>query len=200
MHEKIIYRWIKKNSRVLDLGCGDGRLLFDLKIKGVDGLGIEIDADKINTAIQRGVHIIEQDLNEGLARFKTQSFDTVVMAHSLQATRRPDALLLDMLRVGREGVVTFPNFAYWQNRAYLGLKGMMPVSKSLPFMWYDTPNIHLCTFKDFEILCQNLGIKIIDQRAVFSQKYRMRDKAFMLMAQICPNLMADVAVYRLTKP
>ena len=144
-------RWIKPNAKVLDLGCGNGDLLAHLQNKlGVFGYGIEIDQTKINDCITKGVNVIEQDLNDGLARFADASFDTVVMARALQAVKEPDQLLLDMVRVGKEVIVTFPNFAHWQNRIHLGIKGMMPMSEALPFAWYNTPNIHLCTFKDFE--------------------------------------------------
>lgn len=197
LDEKITHAWIKKDSRVLDLGCGDGTLLASLKARGVHGLGIEIDADKITQAICRGVDIIEQDLNDGLARFADKSFDTVVMARALQAVKHPEKLLLDMLRVGLEGIVTFPNFAYWQNRAYLGIKGIMPMSDTLPYAWYDTPNIHLCTFKDFERLCDKHNIEILAQKALFNQNdSSLRTKAQSFGAILAPNLMADMAMYR----
>ena len=129
---------------------------------GIEGYGIEIDQDKIIDCIANGVNVIEQDLNDGLARFADNRFDTVVMARALQAVKAPDQLLLDMLRVGRQVIVTFPNFAHWQNRIHLGIKGMMPMSEALPYQWYDTPNIHLCTFKDFEQLCVDHDIRILN--------------------------------------
>lgn len=192
-------QWIKPEARVLDLGCGNGDLLAHLQNKlGVFGYGIELDQDKINDCITKGVNVIEQDLNLGLSRFADQSFDTVVMARALQAVKEPDQLLLDMLRVGKEVIVTFPNFAHWQNRIHLGIKGMMPMSEALPYAWYNTPNIHLCTFKDFEKLCADNDIKIINRFAV-----QESEKPYSpLMAQIIrknPNLLADVAIYRVTK-
>lgn len=164
---KLTEQWIKPNARVLDLGCGDGTLLAHLQANlGVTGYGLELDGDKINQAIAKGLNIIEQDLNDGLARFADNSFDTVVMARALQAVKNPKDLLLDMLRVANEGIVTFPNFAYWQNRVYLGIKGIMPMSETIPHEWYNTPNIHLCTFKDFERLCHDNGIRILETVAL----------------------------------
>ena len=195
-------QWIAPYSRVLDLGCGDGSLLEHMQYSlGVTGYGLELDEENINIGISKGLNIIEQDLNDGLARFADNSFDTVVMARALQAVKSPDTLLLDMLRVGREAVITFPNFAHWQNRLHLGLKGLMPVSEALPYEWYNTPNIHLCTFKDFERLCVDNDIEIINRFAVTDSASGSK-KYSPLMASIishAPNLLADVAIYRVTK-
>lgn len=192
-------RWIQPNSRVLDLGCGDGSLLHHLQANhNIFGYGIEIDQDKINECIAKGVNVIEQDLNDGLARFTDHSFDTVVMARALQAVKDPDQLLLDMLRVGREVIITFPNFAHWQNRLHLGIKGMMPMSEALPYAWYNTPNIHLCTFKDFEKLCADHDICIINRFAV-QESERPYPWALAQIIRKNPNLLADVAIYRVTK-
>ena len=192
-------QWIQPNARVLDLGCGDGSMLAYLTQKlNIFGYGIELDQEKINDCIAKGVNVVEQDLNDGLSRFADQSFDTVVMARALQAVDAPDQLLLDMLRVGREVIVTFPNFAHWQNRIHLGIKGMMPMSEALPFAWYNTPNIHLCTFKDFEKLCEEHDIHIINRFAV--QESEERYPALLAkFIKLNPNLLADVAIYRVTK-
>lgn len=199
MDHQLAERWIAPGSHVLDLGCGDGELLGHLQRKlGVSGYGLEIDENKINEAIGNGLSIVEQDLNEGLSRFANDSFDTVVMARALQAVKDPDKLLLDMLRVGREAIITFPNFAHWQNRIHLGLKGMMPVSDALPYEWYDTPNIHLCTFKDFEKLCAQHDIHIINRFAVSDSDKGHSPLLTTLIRQV-PNLLADVAIYRVTK-
>ncbi|WP_201527987.1 methionine biosynthesis protein MetW [Psychrobacter frigidicola] len=198
MDHQLAERWIAPQSHVLDLGCGNGELLAHLQQKlGVSGYGLEIDSDKINEAIGNGLSIIEQDLNDGLGRFADNSFDTVVMARALQAVKSPDTLLLDMLRVGREAVITFPNFAHWQNRLHLGLKGMMPVSEALPYEWYNTPNIHLCTFKDFEELCAQNDIHIINRFAV-SDSDRGHSALMTTLIRQAPNLLADVAIYRVT--
>lgn len=199
MDHQLAERWIAPHSQVLDLGCGNGELLAHLQQNlGVRGYGLEIDEEKINEAIGNGLSIIEQDLNDGLARFADNSFDTVVMARALQAVKSPDTLLLDMLRVGREAIITFPNFAHWQNRLHLGLKGMMPVSEALPYEWYDTPNIHLCTFKDFEKLCAQHDIDIINRFAVSDSPLGHSALMNILIRQ-APNLLADVAIYRVTK-
>lgn len=199
MDHQLAERWIAPHSQVLDLGCGNGELLAHLQQNlGVRGYGLEIDEEKINEAIGNGLSIIEQDLNDGLARFADNSFDTVVMARALQAVKSPDTLLLDMLRVGREAIITFPNFAHWQNRLHLGLKGMMPVSEALPYEWYDTPNIHLCTFKDFEKLCAQHNIDIINRFAV-SDSPRGHSALMNTLIRQAPNLLADVAIYRVTK-
>ncbi len=199
MDHQLAERWIAPHSHVLDLGCGNGELLAHLqKNRGVTGYGLEIDEDKINEAIANGLSIVEQDLNDGLARFADNSFDTVVMARALQAVKSPDLLLLDMLRVAREAVITFPNFAHWQNRIYLGLKGIMPVSEALPYEWYNTPNIHLCTFKDFEKLCAQHDIHIINRFAV-SDSEKGHSALMTALIRQAPNLLADVAIYRVSK-
>jgi methionine biosynthesis protein MetW len=142
----IIQHWVKPNSQVLDLGCGEGELLSYLKAeKSVRGYGLEINPEKITHCIKNGINVIEQNLDTGLSNFKDNSIDTVVMAQALQAVQNPDLLVDEMLRIGNQAIVTFPNFGYWRTRLYLLLKGRMPMSESLPYNWYDTPNIHLCT-------------------------------------------------------
>ena len=191
---KRIPDWVAAHSRVLDLGCGDGRLLAELvESHGITGLGLELDPEKIAICLDRGLSVVQQDLNRGLSNFRDQQFDTVLMTQTLQAIRRPDLLLDEMLRVGREAIVTFPNFAHLKNRLQLGLGGHMPVNPQLPNPWYDTPNIHLSTFDDFEALCRTLGIRILD-----------RDTANLSgqstwLGRVWPNLFGEVAIYRLTK-
>lgn len=157
-----IEQWITPSSRVLDLGCGHGNLLAYLGAqKSIRGLGVEIDTENITACIEQRVNVIEQDIDEGLANFSDNSFDTVLLTQTLQAVRRPDFVLSEMLRVGKECVITFPNFGHWQARLYLALRGRMPVSKFMPHSWYDTPNIHFCTVKDFEALCDAQDIRIL---------------------------------------
>ena len=186
--------WIKENSRVLDLGCGDGSLLETLSNKNqVRGYGLEIDPDSISQCIGRGVNVIEQDLNEGLENFADASFDTVVMMQTLQALRYPHLVLDEMLRIGKQCIVTFPNFGHWRTRADLVFSGRMPVTKRLSYQWYDTPNIHFFTYKDFEALCVERNINIVNRNFVGG---RASDLG---LHSIWPNLFAHTAVYRLSK-
>jgi methionine biosynthesis protein MetW len=184
----IISEWITPGSRVLDLGCGDGTLLAHLKReREVDGYGLEIAPDNVVSCIDKGVNVIQTDLDAGISDFFDEnSFDYVVMTQTLQAMYYPDQLL----RVGREGIVTFPNFGHWRARAQLALGGHMPVSTALPNQWYNTPNIHLCTLKDFEALCAKLGIRIL-QRSVVDHAHRYR-----LGGRLLPNLLGEIAIYR----
>ncbi len=184
-----IKQWIKPGSRVLDLGCGDGALLYMLRDElGVTGYGLEIEPDNIIQCLRKGINVIQRDLDAGLSDFDEQSFDYVIMTQTLQAVHFPDQLLTEMLRVGREGIVTFPNFGYWKNRLQLGFGGKMPVSKTLPAQWYDTMNIHLCTVKDFENLCHYHDIQILD-RIVVDHEHRAN-------IGFLPNLLGEIAIFR----
>lgn len=190
----IIAELINPGARVLDLGCGDGALLAHLqKNKQVNGYGLEIDPDNITTCIIQGVNVIEQDLDEGLESFADHSFDMVVMTETLQSVRAPHLLIDELLRIGEECIVTFPNFAYWRCRLHLALKGRMPVSRHLPHNWYDTPNIHLCTFRDFELLCRDKRLDIIE-RFVVDADHRNRP-----LINRFPNVFGAIAFYRLRR-
>ncbi len=191
----LISEWIAPGSRVLDLGCGDGTLLRHLReTRQVSGYGLEIDDANIVRCLDNGVDVIQSDLNEGLSEFfDDDSFDYVIMTQTLQAMRHPDRLIEEMARVGREGIVTFPNMAHWKNRLQLAVGGRMPVSRVLPYAWYDTPNIHLCTLHDFERLCEEKGLRILE-RAVVDAGHRKRR-----LAALLPNLMSEIAVYRFTR-
>ncbi len=184
--------WIEPKSRLLDLGCGDGTLLRRLiDDYQVQGYGLEIDPDSINQCIQKGLNVIEQDLNKGLKNFPDNSFDTVLMSQTLQALRNPHLVLDEMLRIGNRCIVTIPNFGHWQTRSFLAIRGRMPVTKQLAYQWYDTPNIHLFTYKDFEALCSERQIKILKRTFVGSQ--------FLGLNSLCPSLFAKTAVYHLAK-
>jgi methionine biosynthesis protein MetW len=191
---QLIQAWIKESSLVLDLGCGDGKLLSQLRdSKQVDGLGIEIDPDYILDCINAGISVVEQDLNKGLANFQTRHFDMVVMTHALQTLSQPHLVIDEMLRVGKECIVTFPNFGHWRCRTHLNLRGRMPVSEFMPYRWYDTPNIHFCTVDDFELLCRERGIRVLGRSMVGSNNSEN------WLAQTWPNLFAMTAVYHISK-
>jgi methionine biosynthesis protein MetW len=190
----IISDWFRPQSRVLDLGCGDGSLLSSLKQKhSILGYGLEIDSEAISQCITSGVNVVEQDLNRGLTNFPDNSFDTVVMTQALQAMRFPHLVLDEMLRIGQDCIITFPNFGYWRTRAYLNFHGRMPVTKQLAYQWYDTPNIHFFTYDDFEALCQERKIKVLRSQCL-SEHFLDRQ-----LLGLWPNMFTETAVYHLTK-
>lgn len=183
----VISSWISPNERVLDLGCGDGAFLrFLQQEKGVRGYGVEIDPINVVACVANGINVIQSDLEEGLAGFEDGFFDHVVMSLSLQSVRHTKALLLEMLRVGREIVVTFPNFGHRSHRAAIA-EGRMPISSSLPFQWFDTPNVRFFTIADFEALCLSCGFELREGR-FFDERTPVTDD---------PNLNATLAIYRL---
>lgn len=189
---QVIGDLINHQASVLDLGCGEGDLLAYLQEnKSVNGYGLDLDPNNIQVCVEKGVNVIEQDLDQGLSNFGNDSFDMVIMTETLQSVREPAHLLTEMLRIGEECIVTFPNFGHWRCRAQLSLQGRMPLADHIPHAWFDTPNIHLCTFKDFEALCADLKLRII-QRLVVNQQYH--EHRFI---QIIPNLLGSIAFYRL---
>ena len=191
---EIVAKQIKQGSRVLDLGCGRGELLEWLQeYRNVNGYGLDIDPDNINACIAAGVNVLEQDLNLGLANFPDDSFDTVVMTETIQAVADPVFQLREMLRIANNCVVSFPNFANWRCRLYIATRGNMPIAKHLPNRWFDTPNIHLCSFKDFEELCKEQNITI-EERFVVDSKNQPRP----LMNKF-PNFFGVTAFYRLAR-
>lgn len=183
-----IGNWVDTQSRVLDLGCGDGDLLDYLHTaKQTQGVGVEINDERVIACVKRGVNVIQQNLDEGLAMFGDQQFDTVVLSQTLQAVHQTEHVLLEMVRVARMGVVSFPNFGYWPH-GWSILRGRMPVTGQMPYAWYNTPNIHLCTLKDFEDLCDKLGLRIVE-RVTFGP-----DKEVKWL----PSWRATLALYRFT--
>ncbi len=180
--------WIRPGASVLDLGCGDGSLLSYLQERrGVRGYGVENQPDKVIACVARGVNVIQYDLEAGLAGFDSRSFDHVILSQTLQAVNNTAGVLAEMLRVGREGIVSFPNFGYWRNRAQV-LVGRMPVSRDLPHSWHNTPNVHLCTLHDFEALCAEQGAQVLERRVMTAGS----------QINVLPNLLGSVALYRVT--
>ena len=192
---KFISGWIEKDSTVLDLGCGDSTLLNFLRNnKNVKGYGFEKDIKKVQESISKNISVIQADFNSGLEKyFDKNFFDYAVMTQALQENKNPDKIIIEMLRVAKEGIVTFPNMGFWKNRLQIGLLGKMPVSDSLPNNWFDTPNIHLCTFKDFEKLCDDLDITIIE-KMVLNSNYESNK-----LLSLFPNLFGEIALYRFCK-
>lgn len=191
---QIISEWVEPASRVIDLGCGNGSLLKHLQIsKGVTGYGVELNPEMIDQCIDNDINVIQFNLDQGLGHFDSDSFDTVILSLTLQSMRKPLTLLEEMLRVGRQGIVTFPNFAHWRNRWQIAVGGSMPESDELPYKWYDTPNIHLCTLNDFHQLCDQLGFQIESSIAVRA------DGKQTLGLKTMPNLFGEIALCRFSK-
>jgi methionine biosynthesis protein MetW len=182
--------WVAPAASVLDLGCGDGLLLeFLAASRDVKGYGIEIADENVVACVKRGVNVIQGDLERGLQGFDAGSFDYVILSQTLQAVRHTEEIMLEMLRVGRQAIVTFPNFGHWQARWQVAFGGRMPVSRTLPYAWYDTPNVHLCTIRDFERFCADHSIRVLE-RVVLHAGRRVA---------VLPNLLGSLAVFRFEK-
>lgn len=183
-----IAQWVEPETRVLDLGCGDGTLLEHLQVsRSVTGVGVEIDDDRVLACARLGVDVLQQNLEDGLALFSDKCFHTVVLSQTLQSMHRTEHILLEMARVARYGIVSFPNFGYLPHGISL-LRGRMPVTGQMPYAWYNTPNIHLCTLKDFEDLCEKLGLRILE-RATYGPRNEVK---------WLPGWRATLALYRFT--
>jgi len=181
-----IVQWVAPGARVLDLGCGDGQLLRTLwEARQAPGYGVEIDDASVLACVENDVNVLQVDLESGLSLFGDGSFDSVILSETLQTIHRTEFLMREMLRVGREAIVSFPNFGHWSARLQVAL-GRMPVSETLPYEWYETPNVHHCTISDFEDLCRRLGFRIRERLAL----HHGRPVTWL------PNLLGSVAVYR----
>ena len=183
----IIENWTHQNSKVLDLGCGDGSLLNYLKDKkDIKGFGIEKNKDNWLLSLKNNIDVIQMDLEIGLAGFETNSFDLVILSRTIQSMNHIEDIIYEMMRVGKEVIITFPNFGYWKNRFQI-IQGNMPVSDELPYKWFETPNIHLCTIQDFDNLCRENKIKV-EQRLILNDKKSVN---------FYPNLFGALALYKL---
>ena len=183
----IIENWTHQNSKVLDLGCGDGSLLNYLKEKkDIKGFGIEKNKDNWLLSLKNNIDVIQMDLEAGLAGFETNSFDLVILSRTIQSMNHIEEIIHEMMRVGKEVIITFPNFGYWRNRFQI-MQGNMPVSDELPYKWFETPNIHLCTIQDFDNLCRENKIKV-EQRLILTDKKSVN---------FYPNLFGALALYKL---
>ena len=181
-----IVQWVPNGARVLDLGCGDGSLLRALwQERAAPGYGVEIDDDNVLACVANDVNVLQVDLESGLSLFADGSFDCVILSETLQTIHRTEFLMREMLRVGREVIVSFPNFGHWRARVQVAF-GRMPVSEALPYEWYETPNVHHCTINDFEDLCRRLGVGIKERLALHEGR----------PVTALPNLLGSLAVYR----
>jgi methionine biosynthesis protein MetW len=184
-----ISNWIQPDSTVLDLGCGDGSLLVNLQeTRNIVGYGIENDGAGILQCVANGVNVIQSNLESGLKEIDDGAFDYVILSQTLQAMKRTEAVIDEMLRVGREAIVTFPNFGYWKHRWQI-LNGRMPVSENLPYQWYDTPNVHMCTVADFDAFCARKNLRVLSRLVMNHDREQ----------PVLPNLLGTLALYRLEK-
>lgn len=183
----MIARWIAPGAKVLDLGCGDGALLGYLRdTMNIAGYGIEKEDANVRDCIRNGINVIQMNLEEGLSGFESQSFDVVILSQTLQAMYHTERIVQEMLRVGKEAIVTFPNFGYWKHRLHIAA-GHMPLSKELPYQWYDTPNVHMCTIHDFDDFCTSHNIRV-SERQVLTDGRPVR---------VLPNFLGSLAMYHI---
>ena len=190
----VIEKWVEVRSKVLDLGCGNGNILSELqKTKDINGLGVEIEEKNIEECLLQNINVLEQNIDDGLINFSSDSFDVVILSQTIQVLKNPDTALEEITRIGKTCIVTIPNFGHWRSRLSLLFNGRMPVTSPLPESWHATPNIHLCTLKDFEMLCSELLISIEERVTVNSNN---ESKWYL---NIWPNLFSASAIYKISK-
>lgn len=193
---EIIASLIEPKSKVLDIGCGDGELLHLLKkTKNVDARGLEIDEKDVSKAVAKGISVIQGDAAQDLPHYPEDSFDYAILSQTIQAMKDPKEILKQMLRVAKYAIISLPNFAYFKNRFYLLLKGEMPVRKTIPYQWYDTPNIHFCSIDDFEKLCEDMGFH-------FEKKFHLTQNGKIMTSianELFANFFAEFGVFMITK-
>ena len=186
----VVTHWVPQGASVLDLGCGDGELLARLiRERNARGYGVEIADAGVLASMQRGLNIVQADIEGGLNLFGDAAFDVVILSQTLQATRHTEALVNEVLRVGKSAIVTLPNFGHWSVRWQLGIGGRMPVSKRLPYQWYDTPNVHFSTIRDFDVFCAEKGIAV-ERRAVLAGGREI---------SLLPNVRGETAVFQIRR-
>ena len=190
----VIEKWVEVRSKVLDLGCGNGNILSELqKTKDINGLGVEIEEKNIEECLLQNINVLEQNIDDGLINFSNDSFDVVILSQTIQVLKNPNTALEEITRIGKTCIVTIPNFGHWRSRLSLLFNGRMPVTSPLPESWHATPNIHLCTLKDFEMLCSELLISIEERVTVNSNN---QSKWYL---DIWPNLFSASAIYKISK-
>lgn len=193
---EIIASLIKEKAKVLDIGCGNGELLQYLKTnKNADCRGLELVQSEVSSALARGISVMQGNAENDLVYYPDDSFDYAILSQTLQATKNPDEIMRQMLRIAKFAIISFPNFANYKNRFYLALNGKMPVSKTIPYQWYDTPNIHFCSIKDFEELCNKLNFSV--QKRIYFTNNRVLNS--LIGGKICPNLFAEYGLFLITK-
>ncbi len=193
---EIIARLIKPNTKVLDIGCGDGELLAFLKhTKNVDARGLEISQQEVSKALGRGISVIQGNAEDDLTYYPTKSFDYAILSQTIQSTQKPKEILREMLRVANYAIVSLPNFAHIKNRLHLLTKGTMPVNKNIPYQWYDTPNIHFCSIEDFENLCHELNFKV-ERKIFLTNKHRLIS---FFGNKLIANLFAQYGIFLITE-